>query len=1400
MSLIKRPTFRIAGPKLADRGSCHQVISSMSLIIRYLVAGACAWAALPGGAEAASDPALRSTWLVSFAEPPLASFRGSDAGGVALKATSPAVTGHERLDVAAPAAQAYRKHLGDLRSQRLQQAERMLGRGLQPQFVYDVVTNGVALELSDAEALRLGKLPGVVLVEREEIHEPLGDAGPQWIAADTVWTAGAGLGTRGAGRVVGIIDTGINRTHPAFAATGPVDGFVHANPRGRFFGLCQATPSQCNAKLIGIHDFTTCTGTHNTSGCKDEEANDGSDVDSHGSHVAATAVGNVLNANLSSLVTGGTSTVRVSGVAPHASVISYKACEKEAKCRGSWTLAAIEQAVADGVDVVNYSIGGSAVDPWSSTSARAMLTARDANVLFVVAAGNDGPGVGSVTSPANSPWVMAVANSTHNRVIANRLLDLSGGASAPPAGGVLLGAGLTDGYGPAPVVVPNDHPGCSVGSGDTELPPTGASNPWGAGRFAGEIVVCQRGTQARVAKSNNVRLAGGGGMVLVNMPSDGESTVADQHSIPSTHLGFTRGRALTDWLAGGSGHRGRIEGARLILDANLGDVLSSSSGRGPVAAGDFLKPMVAAPGSSILAAAGSGNGFSFKSGTSMASPHVAGAATLLRAARPTWTVTDIESALATTAHAVLRDSDGVTPASAMQQGAGRVDVGAALRAGLSFPVQRSDFDAANAASGGDSRALNQPALVHSRCVGQCSFTRRVRDIAGGGIWRAEFIGIDGLSVSISPQQFTLAGGATQTLAFQVTAASSLIGRWAEGHVQLRRIDGSEGTVAVTRVPVSVYASPGVLPTRVDVTANAVRGHADVSLGLFSGLAALSDLRVQATAPAVPRTTTRSLLQDTTRDDAYDNIGNGSFFELYTVPATPTPRLFRLTATTSSPTSADVDLFVGIDSNGNGRPESSEQRCRSIGPDANETCVFELWSSAQVQTLWVLVQNHRAGVSGFDDVRLDTVLADLSPAADLAVVVSTVSSTTAGAPFPLRVGWHIPDLQPGQQRVSQLRMSIGDNPPFADLPLWISHGSTAVTSPQVLRPGKAQRLTLAAGAAHDRLIVDVPANARALVLRTQSDATIELHAARVETPAGPSIAPAPARAQAQASTLGAGGNAQLRIEGAQLQPGRWYVTPVNAGTQAATLDLFVDIEYGGPRVPMSPGAYFNPERSGAGAFLYELGGAWGFIWYTFLQDGTPTWYLGAAPRPTAEQGLWRVHLDRFVWNGSEAIPTEVGEAILSFREPDAFQFSWNLDGQSGSERYQRIDTGPCPAGGLDATGIWFSPQQPGFGYSINVSTTIETYAAYFYDAQGIARWLFGAAPFGSPIRLQTHVGFCPLCEHKESITVDSGTLTRSFDANGAAGRVGVQFAWPAPLSGNWQVDLPAVRMTDPVGCR
>jgi hypothetical protein len=1358
--------------------------------------------ALPGIAGAADGDRGRSVHIVSFADAPIASFRGLPDGvqvkGHTLKATSPAATGRARLDMQSLEVRAYRAFLAEQRAERLALAEQRLGRPLPPEFVYDVASNAVALALDAEEAAALAALPGIAAVEPEAVHELHSDVGPRWIGAEAVWDGSAGVASRGAGRVIAILDTGINPAHPSFAAVGPVDGHVHVNPKGRFFGQCVGNSGRCNAKLIGIHDFTVCSGATNFDGCEDKNPNDGSDVDGHGSHVASTAVGNMIDVDISPSLGGGDGRLRLSGVAPHANLISYKVCETN--CPGRWTLAGVDQAVADGVDVINYSIGGDPRSPWSDATARAMLAARDANVMVVSSAGNGGPAARSVSSPADAPWVLAVANSSHDRAVVNRLIGLAGGASAPPAGGVLIGAGQTAGVGPRPLVVPTDHPGCSIGN-DIDFPPSGVSNPWSSSsRFNGEIVVCLRGTQARVAKSNNVRLAGGGGMVLLNLQADGEGVMADQHSIPSTHLGYSDGQALLQWLGSGSGHQGRIEGARILYDAALADRLSHSSSRGPVYSGEFLKPAVAAPGSSVLAADSSGSEVDFKSGTSMASPHVAGAAILLKAARPGWTVSDIESALVTSALPAIRAGGSDAPAALFEQGAGRIDVGRALRAGISFPVTRAEFDAANPAIGGSTRDLNQPAVVHGRCFGQCSLTRRVRDIAGGGQWRVEVSAEDGFAIEVSPSEFSLAAGASRDLHVTMRIDSpALLGRYAEGALILRRIDGSADSVTPARVPVAAFADPGALPARLDVTAAAERGHVDASLG---GLAALADLRVSAAPPAAaPLQASRVLAQDPEPGDPYDGGQTGRLVQYLQVPA-QSGGLFRLLVEARSPTANNIKLYVGIDRDGDGLPSAAERLCRSASPGRNERCELDIPGSSQPQTVWMLVQNAQAQ-GGSDSVSLEALLFDLTPADPLRALASGPASAAAGAALPLRVGWDLPELMPGRPQVSLLQLAIGDRLPFAEVPVWFNRTATA-PAPRTLVPARSQSLRLAAGVAHEQLIVDVPANASALVLRTLSPGSIDLYAAHVATPAGPALGQAPPRAQAQVSAVGGSGSKTLRIEGSQLQTGRWYVTPVNTGNAEAALTVSATLEYGAARTALVPGAYFNPDRSGAGAFLYEIGDAWGFIWYAYLQDGTPTWYLGAAPKPSADQGVWRVPLDRYVWNGSEAIPTRVGEAILAFSEPQAFQFGWNLDGQSGSERYVRIDTGSCPQPGgvaLDADGIWFSPERPGFGYSVNVGSGIETHAAYLYDARGIARWLFGSvAPFGAAgIPMQAHFGACPLCPYQAPTTQAAGMLTRSYASGGASGQISTQFSLPAPLAGSWQIDLPAVRMTDAVGC-
>ena len=245
------------------------------------------------------------------------------------------------------------------------------------------------------------------------------------MGADGIWdgTATGGLpGTQGEGVTVGIIDTGLNLGHSSFAAVGPSDGYTHTNPlgSGTYLGLCDSDPGTfvCNDKLIGYYIFTG------------ETTEDG---DGHGSHTGSTTAGNVLDAGMVDLTPFAYSPA-ISGVAPHANIIGYDGCLDDGGCPFSALTAAIDQTVADGVvDVINYSIGGGSSDPWTDADSLAFLGAADAGIVPVTSASNSGPGAGTVGSPADAPWMLAVGASTHNRAGLNSVESMSGGDTTPPA-------------------------------------------------------------------------------------------------------------------------------------------------------------------------------------------------------------------------------------------------------------------------------------------------------------------------------------------------------------------------------------------------------------------------------------------------------------------------------------------------------------------------------------------------------------------------------------------------------------------------------------------------------------------------------------------------------------------------------------------------------------------------------------------------------------------------------------------------------------------------------------------------------------------------------------------------------------------------------------------------------
>jgi len=722
-------------------------------------------------------------YLVRFAEEPVATYMGDIAS---LAATSIEVTGEKKLDASSKTSLAYHVYLAKKQVSYIRSMEQQLGRPLNVAYQYFYANNGLALHLTADEAAQVAKMAGVVSVKKDEERALTTDNGPVWIGAPEIWDGSGtgGLGsTQGEGMIVGIIDTGINPSNPSFASVGPVDGYVHVNPYGSGNytpgSYCDTVDSTfCNDKLIGAWGYLTVNG------------GDPTDTNGHGSHTASTAAGNVVTAIVSAPTTSVTRTI--SGVAPHANIIAYAAC-----CTLSALTAAIDQVVVDQVDVVNYSIGSlgcAPSDTWNDFDTIGFLNARNAGIFVATSAGNCGPGVQTVGSPADAPWLTSVAASTHDRVFFNLLADMSGGNTPPPDD--IAGRGLTSAYGPAPIVYAGDY-------GDALC-----ANPFAAGTWTnGEIVVCDRGSAGRIEKGQNVLAGGAGGYVLANTAADGNSLVTDAHVLPAVHIAFNDGLGLKNWLASGSGHMATISGWSVAESPAIGDVMASFSSRGANQVIDILSPSVAAPGVDILAAAGTSDNavWDLISGTSMASPHVAGSAALLMALHSGWTPAEVQSALMTTAETSLLDSNGVSPAGPFDYGSGRVDLSLAAQAGLVLDETGANYLAADPSGGGDPKTLNLASMQNSNCQGTCTWKRTVTSTQSTAVdWTASANTPAGMNVSISPSNFTLPPGGSQTLDITADINGLPAENWAFAEVLLAATDQPTAVL-----PIAVIPQPGV---------------------------------------------------------------------------------------------------------------------------------------------------------------------------------------------------------------------------------------------------------------------------------------------------------------------------------------------------------------------------------------------------------------------------------------------------------------------------------------------------------------------------------------------------------------------------------------------------------------
>ncbi|MGD9092200.1 MAG: S8 family serine peptidase [Anaerolineales bacterium] len=632
-------------------------------------------------------------------------------------------------------------------------------------------------------------------------------------------------GFDGEGVVVGIIDSGIWPEHPSFADDGtyPAPPVVLDDSRPNCeFGNMDANPNdapfECNNKLIGARQMLDTYRYYQT--LRTDEYDSARDDSGHGTHTASTTAGNAgVEASIYGIPRG-----TISGIAPRAHIIAYKGLGY----LGGYTsdlAAAIDQAVADGVDVINYSIGGGAAGPGADEIA--FLFAADAGVHVATSAGNAGPGAASLGNPGTMPWMTTVGANTQSRFFQ--------GTVVLGDGSTYTGASITGGTDVLPLV---DGESATVDGDDRCLP-----GSLDSGVVAGKIVLCRRGGSARADKSRAVWMAGGAGMIMYNN-SDVDNLASDSHWVPSVHIDQTPGLAIKAYIASDpAAATAQIEDG-VVSEWPIAPSMTIFSSRGPnPVAGDIIKPDITAPGTQILAGYSPtsydaydlpGEFFAAIQGTSMSSPIVAGAFALIAQAHPDWSPAMAKSAIMTTAYQDVVDNDRVSAADAFDFGSGHLNPGNAVHKGSAFQpglvYDAGLFEYAAFTCGMDWGVftpgscdflesigvplepynLNVPSIGIAELPGSQTVQRTVTSVAQENGWRDYYVTVDapdGYEVTVSPSSFRLKRGQTATYYVTVTNVSAPIGEWRFGSLTWHDETGHYDVYSPIAVRGALFSAP-----------------------------------------------------------------------------------------------------------------------------------------------------------------------------------------------------------------------------------------------------------------------------------------------------------------------------------------------------------------------------------------------------------------------------------------------------------------------------------------------------------------------------------------------------------------------------------------------------------------
>jgi len=639
--------------------------------------------------------------VIQFTSPPAASYTGG------IKDLAPTRPEHGQLVLDTDDAAAYLDHL---RRQHALYRLWLAFRDRRAQVVreYSLVFNGVAVRLNGASAEEIAGGPGVRAWAYTRLYRPSASDNTSLVKAPGVWSRAGGRADAGAGIRVGLIDTGIDDAHPSLACKGSIVHRVYAAEPG--------------------------TGV-------DAPALD------HGTSVAGVIGGCVATDDAFGTV---------SGVAPGAELWDYDVFPgggPDGSAFGHDVLAALEDSIRDGMDVVNLSLGGYPGQP--DFLAEAVDSAVDAGTVVTVAAGNLGPSHSTVESPGTAEKALTVGATTNGQGL-GVTVTVSGRYGALTYVGA---AGDFDPFAQSPAAGQALADWSSTGDADTAC--AEASDPTAV---AGTIALVRSGTCSATTKIRNAQKAGAVGVIVYGATPASEASLnwdgsGALPSLPAIMVSDQDGAEILASMPASA----EIEGTAPKAFTTTPDIVADFSSRGPTPFMHRLKPDVAAPGVNVYSPSGSG-GYSELHGTSLAASHVAGVAALLRQLHPEWSPLDVKSALVNTAARAV-GSDGVSSAGLLEAGAGRVDADAAARTPLTVSPSSASFGLWT----GDQAVGGSRDLV-------------VRNVSGDTLTCSVSPPGSGL-ISVTPASLTLAPGEEGTLQVDLEGGAAPTGDY-EGNIRV----------------------------------------------------------------------------------------------------------------------------------------------------------------------------------------------------------------------------------------------------------------------------------------------------------------------------------------------------------------------------------------------------------------------------------------------------------------------------------------------------------------------------------------------------------------------------------------------------------------------------------------